>query len=134
MENFIMKIYSYYADKYNYTINDNYIIVNLTNEYFPIDDACIDSKPSIYIDFYNKNNNKIEEITIEFLALDSTEYKLSNNKFHSQNKQIVNCEFNIQIDVNDDELYELFIKKCILEWTVDKDYIKASKITIEYNV
>jgi len=134
MENFIMKIYSYYSDGYNYTINDNNIIVDLTNEYFPIDDTCIESKPSFYIDFYDTNNNKIKETTIEFLALDSIEYKLSNNEFHSQNKQMVNCEFDIQIDGNNDEWYELFINKCILEWTVNKDYIKASKITIDYNI
>ena len=48
-------------------------------------------------------NNKIEETTIEFLAFDLIEYKLNNNEFHSQNKQMMNLEFDIQIDGNDDE-------------------------------
>ena len=130
MENFIIKISSYCNDTCKYTIASTQIIVDFTNDFFPINTSqgVFDNCPYLDIKVYDTTNNLLGGDFIEFMALDNYQYS---NPHHKDKKQIINREYSYFYDFNDDIVLELNLTNFILEW-IEPD--KASKIIIDYNV
>jgi hypothetical protein len=134
IENFIIKIHSIYSECYEYTV-DHYkkqIIVDLSKEYFPII-GIMDTNPSFFIDIYDKNNEIVNENIIDFLALDHSFYVASENKYHNEQKQIVEYYISAHEDINKDVWCSLTLNNYTLEWTNTKE-TKANKFIIDYEV
>ena len=133
MNNFIIKISSFYSDNCNYTITPTQIIVDFTNDFFPIDtnQGVFIKDPYLDIKAYDIKNNLLDENCIKFQSLDNYFYLKYPNPHHKDKKQVVDRTYTYINDFNDDIVLELNLSNFVLEWIEDD---RANKISIDYNV